>query len=186
MGEKFPEISDKYQRFIKRQKIFFVGTAAPEGRVNVSPKGMETLRILDANRVVWLNFTGSGNETSAHVQESPRMTLMFAAFEGKPMILRLYGRAKVVHMRDPEWDDLFDLFRPFPGARQIFDLHVDLVQASCGMGVPLFTYAGEREMLREWAVKVGEEGVRRFWRKHNKISLDGKPTYVLEKNGVDE
>jgi len=182
MGQKHPEITSEFKEFIEKQKIFFVATAASEGRVNVSPKGMETLRILGKNRIVWLNFTGSGNETSAHIQENPRMTLMFAAFEGKPLILRLYGQARVVHMSDPEWEELFALFEPFPGARQIFDLHVDLVMTSCGMGVPLFDYVGERDMLKKWAVKVGEEGVRRFWAKHNQVSLDGKPTHVLEKN----
>lgn len=100
-----------------------------------------------------LNLTGSGNETSAHVQHDPRMTLMFCAFEGAPLILRLYGAARVIHQKDPEWQGLFSHFKPLPGARQIFDLAIDLVQTSCGMGVPYLSTARERLMLAEWAIK---------------------------------
>jgi hypothetical protein len=182
MGQKYAEISDKLRRFIAEQKIFFVGTAAATGRVNVSPKGMDSLRVLGGNRVVWLSVTGSGNETSAHVQEVPRMTLMFCAFQGNPMILRLYGQARVFHMNDPDWGGLYSLFDPIPGARQIFDLSVDLVQTSCGMGVPLFDYAGDREQLRDWAVKKGEEGLKKYWEEKNQLSLDGKPTHILSGN----
>ena len=100
MGQRYSEISDKLKQFIENQKLFFVGTATADSRVNISPKGMDSLRVLDKNRVVWLNVTGSGNETSAHIQENPRMTIMLTAFEGNPMILRLYGDAKVVHKND--------------------------------------------------------------------------------------
>ncbi len=130
MGRKFDALSEQHIRFIAEQKIFFVATAAADSRVNLSPKGMDALRVLDARRVVWLNLTGSGNETSAHVQQDPRMTLMFCAFEDPPMILRVYGSARVVHRGDPDWADLFPLFKPLPGARQIFDVAVDLVQTS--------------------------------------------------------
>ena len=182
MGQRYPDIPDRLRRFIEDQKIFFVGTAAADGRVNISPKGMDSLRVLGPNRVVWLSVTGSGNETAAHIQELPRMTLMFAAFEGKPMILRLYGQARVIHRNDPEWATLSAHFPPLPGARQIFDLAVDLVQTSCGMGVPLFDYVGERELLERWAVKKGEAGIRDYWRANNQTSLDGKPTHIMEKN----
>jgi len=182
MGQRYSEIPDKLRTFIEEQKIFFVGTATAEGRLNISPKGMDSLRVLGPNRVVWLNLTGSGNETSAHVQENPRMTVMFAAFEGKPMILRLYGTAKAVHRNDPEWNGLFSLFRPIPGARQVFDVAIDLVQTSCGMGVPMFGYAGEREQLLNWAVKKGENGLRDYWREKNQLSLDGRPTNIVDKN----
>jgi len=133
----------------------------------VSPKGMDSLRLIDDNRVIWLNLTGSGNETSAHVQESPRMTLMFCAFEGDPMILRLYGQAKVVHHSDKSWKDLISLFPSLPGARQIFDMQIDLVQASCGMAVPFYDYAGDRNQLIDWAakkkmMKLEATGVRRI------------------------
>ncbi len=183
MGQRYTELSDKLKKFIEAQKIFFTGTAAADGRVNISPKGMDSLRVLGKNRIVWLNVTGSGNETSAHVQENPRMTLMFAAFEGNPMILRLYGEAKVIHKTDPEWEALFALFEPLPGARQLFDISVDLVQTSCGMAVPFFAYSGEREQLNAWANKKGEAGIREYWKEKNQVSLDGKPTRIVEKNG---
>ena len=182
MGKRYTELPEKLKTFIEAQKLFFVGTAAADGRVNISPKGMDSLRVLGKNRIVWLNVTGSGNETSAHVQENPRMTLMFAAFEGSPMILRLYGEARVIHQSDPEWEELFALFDPLPGARQIFDLAIDLVQTSCGMAVPFFDYVGERTQLNDWARKKGEEGIQAYWKEKNQTSLDGKPTRILEKN----
>lgn len=183
MGQIFNELSEKYTQFITEQNIFFVGTASANSRVNVSPKGMDSLRVLGNNRVVWLNVTGSGNETSAHVQQDPRMTIMFCAFHGKPLILRLYGTAKVIHKSDPEWNDLFSLFKPIPGARQIFDVTIDLVQTSCGIGVPYLSYDGERELLSEWAAKKGEEGVKQYWENKNQMSIDGIPTHIVAKGG---
>ncbi|HSO84291.1 pyridoxamine 5'-phosphate oxidase family protein [Thiocapsa sp.] len=181
MGLKFDALSEQHIRFIAEQKIFFVATATEDSRVNLSPKGMDALRVVDERRVLWLNLTGSGNETSAHVQQDPRMTLMFCAFEDPPMILRVYGAARVVHPGDPGWADLLSLFKPFPGARQIFDLAVDLVQTSCGMGVPYFAYGGDREQLVDWAVKKGEEGVRDYWEQKNQLSIDGTPTRILDR-----
>ncbi len=183
MGQKYSEISDKLKQFIEAQKIFFVGTATDDSRINISPKGMDSLRVLNANRVVWLNVTGSGNETSAHVQENPRMTLLFTAFEGNPMTLRLYGQAKVVHQKDSDWEELFSLFLSIPGARQIFDLTVDLVQTSCGMSIPYFDYVKEREQLKEWTLKKGNVGIKEYWKEKNQLSLDGKPTHIMDKNG---
>ena len=182
MAQRYTEIPDKLKQFIGEQKIFFVATATADSRVNISPKGMDSLRVQGKNRVLWLNVTGSGNETSAHVQENPRMTIMFAAFEGSPMILRLYGNAKVIHKNDPEWNELFSLFKPLPGARQIFDLTVDLVQTSCGMAVPLFDFVEQREQLSGWAKKRGEQGIAEFWQERNQQSLDGKPTNIINKN----
>ena len=178
MGQRYSEISDKLKLFIEKQKIFFVGTASADSRVNVSPKGMVSLRVLDQNRVVWLNVTGSGNETSAHVHELPRMTIMFAAFDGAPMILRLYGTAKEITEKDSEWKTLYSLFPPLPGARQIFDMSVDLVQTSCGMAVPFFDYVEDRELLSNWATKKGDEGIKAYWNEKNKVSLDGKATKI--------
>lgn len=131
---------------------------------------------------MWLNVTGSGNETAAHVQQNPRMTIMFAAFEGAATILRLYGSAKAIHRNDLEWDELLSLFNPIPGARQVFDLTVDLVQTSCGMAVPLFDYVEEREQLKNWANKKGEEGIKAYWEKRNQVSLDGRRTYIMDKS----
>ena len=182
MAQQFPEISEKIKEFIGQQKIFFVGTAAAEGSVNVSPKGMDSLKVLNKNRVVWLNVTGSGNETAAHVLENERMTIMFCAFEGKPMILRLYGVAKAVHQKDPEWAELIDLFDFIPGARQIFDLSVEMVQTSCGMAVPYFDYVEERGQLNTWAQKKGEEGIQEYWQEKNTVSIDGLPTNIEDKN----
>ncbi len=182
MAKQYTQISDKLKQFIEQQKIFFVGTAASDGRVNISPKGMDSLRIVDSNRVVWLNVTGSGNETSAHIQENSRMTIMFTAYDAEPMILRLYGNADVVHKNDSEWSELFSLFNPIPGARQIFLLTVDLVQISCGMAVPFFDYVEERQQLNNWATQKGESGIHNYWLDKNQTSIDGKPTHIKEKN----
>jgi hypothetical protein len=182
MGQRYSEISDKLKQFIENQKIFFVGTATADSRVNISPKGMDSFRVLGPNRVAWLNVTGSGNETAAHIREFPRMTVMFSAFEGSPMILRLYGTARAVHNYDPEWDTLISLFKAIPGARQVFDLTVDLVQTSCGMGVPVFRYVEDRDQLTNWAIGKGEEGLRKYREEKNQVSLDGLPTHIMGKD----
>lgn len=173
MAKQFGELTDRHIQFIEHQKLFFVGTATDASRVNISPKGMDSLRVLDRNRVVWLNVTGSGNETAAHVQHNPRMTIMFCAFDGPPLILRLYGTARAIHYGDPEWNEYYALFEPIPGARQIFDLGVDLVQNSCGMAVPYYTYEGGRELLNNWAVRKSESGLVQYWEKYNQTSIDG-------------
>ncbi len=178
MAEQFTEITDSLQEFIGRQKVFFVGTAAADGRVNVSPKGRDTLRILDPNRVVWLNLTGSGNETAAHLLENDRMTLMFCAFAGDPMILRLYGHARLVHPGEEAWEQCIELFPPLPGPRQIIDMAVDLVLTACGYAVPLYDFVNERELLAQWAARQGEQRLAAYRRKHNSVSLDGKPTDI--------
>ena len=182
MAQQYPELSDNQIDFIQEQKLYFVGTATDDSRVNISPKGIDSLRVIDANRVVWLNLTGSGNETSAHVQLSPRMTIMFAAFEGNPMILRLYGKARVIHKNDNDWDELYPLFPASNGARQIFDLDIDLVQTSCGMGVPFYDYKGERNQLDKWAEKKDDAQLQEYWAARNQTSIDGLPTHIVEKN----
>ena len=180
MGKQYDQISQLHQSFIEDQKLFFVGTAGQGGRVNLSPKGMDTLRVLAPDRVVWLSVTGSGNETAAHLAEDARMTLMFCAFEGRPLILRLYGEARSVYPRDQAWSELLDLFPPLPGTRQIYDLSVDLVQTSCGMSVPFFDYVGQRDDLKAWAERKGEEKLLEYRLEKNVESIDGKPTYLLE------
>lgn len=182
MAKQYDTLTDSLIEFIAAQKIFFVGTATADSRVNVSPKGMDTLRVLDGKRVLWLNVTGSSNETAAHVQLDPRMTLMFCAFEGAPLILRLYGRAMAIHQNDPQWAELYARFEPLPGARQIFDLAIELVQTSCGAGVPHYQYLDDREELNEWSRNKGEDGVRQYWLDKNQFSLDGIPTHIVEKN----
>lgn len=182
MAQQFSELSDKHIQFIEKQKIFFVGTATEAGRVNVSPKGMDSLYVVDNRRVAWLNVTGSNNESSAHVQRCPRMTLMFCSFEDKPWVLRLYGSAKVFHRKDPEWKQWIHLFKNYPGARQIFLVTLNLVQTSCGMSVPYYKYIGERQALNTWANIKGEEGVREFWKTRNMFSIDGLPTRIIERS----
>jgi len=182
VGQQYSEISDKNIQFISEQKIYFVGTATEDSRVNISPKGMDSFKVLGPNRVIWLNVTGSGNETSAHIQKNNRMTIMFLAFDGNPNILRLYGQARVIHKNDVEWDGLSSHFTLLPGARQIFDLSVDLVQNSCGMSVPFYSYAGDRNQLKDWAIKQGDGGLKKYWDKNNQVSIDGLETKILEKN----
>jgi hypothetical protein len=177
-----PSLTRSLRAFIERQPLFFVATAAPEGRVNVSPKGMATLRIMGDDRIVWLNLSGSGNETAGHLRESDRMTLMFCAFEGDALILRIYGRARTVHPRDGDWDALAALFPPMAGRRQIFDLAIDLVQTSCGTGVPVMRLEGERgpDELLPFYDRMGPEGVEAYWRRKNMLTIDGKPTGILD------
>ena len=182
MGQQYSEISQRNINFINDQKIFFVGTATNESRVNISPKGMDSFKVLGPNRAIWLNVTGSANETSAHVQEHDRMTIMFLAFDGSPNILRLYGHAKAIHKNDPEWAELASHFTLLPGTRQIFDMSVDLVQNSCGMSVPFYSYDEDRNQLKEWAAKQGDDGIKRYWEKKNQKSIDGIETHILEKN----
>jgi hypothetical protein len=179
MATQFPALSDAHRRFIAAQHIFFVGTAAAEGRVNVSPKGMDSLRVADANRIVWRNLTGSGNETAGHLAQVNRMTLMWCGFDRQPLILRAYGTARVLHPRDTEFAALNADFPPSPGARQIYEMAVEMVQASCGYAVPFMDYAGEREVLRDWAEKKGPEGIREYWAERNGATIDGAPTHIL-------
>lgn len=176
MGKKFSTLSPELVDFIDNQKVFFVGTAAAEGRVNVSPKGMDSFRVLDSNRIVWMNLTGSGNETAAHLLRNNRMTIMFCAFEGKPQILRLYGTAKIYHHEDSGFQDYSGLFPEIPGVRQIIEMEIDLVQTSCGFAVPLMDFREERTILSNWAEKKGPEEIRDYWREKNRKSIDGFET----------
>lgn len=180
MGKRFTNISQKQKLFIENQKIFFVGTAAEEGRVNISPKGMDTFKVVDANKVVWLNLTGSGNETAAHLLKQNRMTIMFCAFEGKPLILRLYGKAKIYHKRNDEYKQYIDLFAVKSGARQIIEMEVDMVQESCGFAVPFMDYKEERMQLASWADKQGEEKIENYWKEKNQQSIDGFNTGIID------
>ena len=180
MAKKFTALTPGLNEFIKAQKLFFVATADTNSRINLSPKGMDSFRITDNNTALWLNMTGSGNETAAHVLADGRMTIMFCAFEGKPIILKLYGTARAIHPRDTEWEKLVQNFPTTPGARQIFELDIDLVITSCGMAVPFFDYRSERGQLNNWAEKKGVDGLSDYWLEKNKLSLDGKPTGITE------
>ena len=176
MAKFYDKIPTRIANFIKQQKMFFVATAPKEGRINLSPKGMDSFAIINENKVAWLNVTGSGNETSAHVLENGKMTIMFCAFEGAPNIVRLYGKAEEITPEDTEWEALYKLFTPLPGARQIFLMTVNTAQTSCGMSIPFYEYKGEREQLNAWAKEKGEEGVKQYWKDKNMESIDGKPT----------
>lgn len=178
MGKQFEEMLPQHEAFIRQQHIFFVGSAplSEEGHVNLSPKGHDSLRILSANRVAYLDMTGSGNETSAHIDENGRVTVMFCSFDGAPNILRLYGTGTVVLPGTPEWTALYPLFTPLPGARQIIDINVHKVQSSCGYSIPFMSYTGERDTLQRWSVQQGEEGLKKYWQEKNAKSIDGMKT----------
>ncbi len=178
MGKKFTELNHDQINFIRGQKIFFVGTAASEGNVNISPKGMDTFRVLNANKIIWLNLTGSGNETAAHLLKNDRMTIMFCSFEGKPMILRLYGKAKIFHQNDQIYQEYISFFPETPGCRQIIEMDINLVQTSCGYAVPFMDFKEERTQLKTWAEKQGQERIETYWKERNTKSIDGFETGI--------
>lgn len=176
MAKFFDAIDDEIAAFIARQKIFFTGSAAETGRVNVSPKGMDAMRVLGPNRVIYLDLSGSGNETSAHVEANGRLTIMFCAFEGAPLILRLYGMGKIHRRGSEDYRALIGHFEEFPGTRQIIDMQVQSVQTSCGYAVPLLEYREDRPNLVRWAEHKGPEGIAEYNRTRNVTSIDGLPT----------
>jgi hypothetical protein len=183
LAKQFPAMEPRHAAFIERQKIFFTATAAPTGRVNISPRETAAFRVLGRNEVCYLDRTGSGNETAAHVRSNGRMTIMFCAFEGAPLILRLYGTGETIAHGTQEYVRLRD--RHFGGkepvgARQIVRLDVDLVQTSCGFGVPFFDYVGERDALDKWAQAKGNEAIEAYRREKNRVSIDGFPTGILD------
>lgn len=181
MGKFFTELTPSHRAFIAEQRMYFTASAPREGRVNVSPKGLDTFRALSPKRVGYLDGTGSGNETAAHLADNSRITFMFCAFAGAPLILRLYGHGRAIHPRDAEWTQLRPLFGPpLPGERQLIVAEIDSVQTSCGFAVPLFEYQEDRLILNEWAEKKGPAGVAAYWAEKNQRSIDGLPTGLLE------
>ncbi len=182
MAVKFDSINKEHKKFIEAQKMYVIGSAGAEGFINVSPKGMDSFKIVDENTVVWLNYTGSGNETSAHVQENGRMTIMFNSYDKAPMILKLYGHATVIHEKDERWDEMSAHFEPQVGTRQFFVMKVELVLTSCGYGVPHYEYKGERNTLKKWAEKKGRDVIREYWAENNTVTLDGVETHVMDKS----
>ena len=180
--EHFDHITNDLQKFIEKQKIFFVGTATSDGLINISPKGLESLKVIDKNRILWMNLTGSGNESAAHTQENPRMTLMFTSSDKKPLILRVYGEVKTIHRLDKDWDILSSYFPPSDASRQIFDLSISLVQTSCGSAVPFYDFKGERAILKKFNEKAGKKGIQKYWKENNAKSLDGIITNIEKKN----
>ncbi len=180
MGKFFDSISDDLAGWIQAQHLFFVGSAplSAEGHVNLSPKGQDCFRILSPNRVAYLDLTGSGNETSAHLLENARITFMFCAFVGPPRILRLYGKGRVILPDSAEWDDLSPQFTLIPGVRQIVIADIHAVQTSCGYAVPLMDYVAERDTLIKWAEHKGADGLSAYWDEKNMHSIDQLPTHL--------
>ena len=178
MAKQFPAFEEAHTRFIAEQHMFFVGTAAATGHVNVSPKGRDSLRVLGPNRLIWLNLTGSGNETAGHLAQVNRMTVMWCSYSTRPLILRAYGTARTLHHDAEGWDEMVALFGNPPGARQIYDMNVDLVQTSCGYAVPFMEFQSERDTLKTWAEGKGPEGIRAYWEEKNTKTLDGAPTGI--------
>jgi len=175
MGKEYDGIDSEVQAFIGRQHVFFVGTAptAADGHLNLSPKGLDTFRILGPRTAAYLDLTGSGIETVAHLRENGRITIMFCAFEGRPLIVRLQGRGRVVEPGDADWDGLIEQFRDYPGVRSVVIVDVERVSSSCGFAVPLYEYQGERKQLIEYAEKKGPEGLRKYRAQKNRRSIDG-------------
>jgi hypothetical protein len=173
-------LSQAAQEFIAKQHVFFVATAplAAEGHVNVSPKGLDTFRVLDSRTVAYLDLTGSGAETIAHLRENGRIVLMFCAFEGPPKILRVHGRGEVIDPEHPDFAALSGSFPPLPGVRAIIRVQVTRVAESCGYGVPLYQFVGERKQLTEWALRKGPQGLHDYRLRNNQRSLDGLPALV--------
>lgn len=177
MAKQYPEISDEMAAWIRAQPLFFCATAplSAQGHINLSPRGLNTLRVLGPKDVAWLDLTGSGNETAAHLAENGRLTIMFCAFDEPPRILRLYGKGTVVLPGSERWATLRPRFPDLPGERQIIHLAVEWVQTSCGAGVPLMDYQGQRDVLITWAEKKGEAGVAEYQQRKNTLSIDGLP-----------
>jgi hypothetical protein len=177
VGKVFPEIDEKIAAFIRRQHLFFVATAPKNeaGLINLSPKGLDTFAILDPRTVAYLDLVGSGIETVGHLRENGRIVFMFCAFEGPPRILRLHGRGDVVEPGDSEWEELASRFPRFESARAVIRAQLHRISDSCGYGVPLQGYEGERDQLRQWARRKGEDGLAAYKTEHNRESLDGLP-----------
>lgn len=180
MGKFHPSIQPAHKDFIGRQHIYFVSTAplSADGRINLSPKGLDSFRVLSETKVAYMDLISSGNETSAHTLENGRITIMFCSFEGPPNILRLYGKGFTVLPGSEEWKIYAPHFTIYPSTRQIIVADIDLVQTSCGYGVPLFDYVGDRDIHFDWAEKKGKEGLVEYMQQKNRTSLDGLPTNV--------
>ncbi|MDQ8204816.1 pyridoxamine 5'-phosphate oxidase family protein [Pelagicoccus sp. SDUM812003] len=172
-----PEITPKLARWIEQQKLFFVGSAplSADGHINLSPKGGDCFRILGPKEVAYLDYTGSGAETIAHLRENGRIVIMFCAFEGGPQIVRLHGTGTAHLPSDDSFQSLASRFPSNPGMRSIIRIEVQRVSDSCGYSVPYFDYQGERDILDKWANAKGREGVTAYQAEKNRLSIDGLP-----------
>ena len=177
MGRVLERLDERAIQFIDRQKMFFVATApsGDAGLLNLSPKGLDTFSVLDDQTVAYLDLTGSGIETVAHLRQNGRIVMMFCAFEGPPNILRLYGKGEAIEPGDAEWESLRARFPAMPGERSIVRVRVERVSDSCGFAVPLYRYEGDRSVLTDWVEKKGPEAVEAYKAEKNRKSLDGLP-----------
>jgi hypothetical protein len=177
MGKLYTELDERLRGFIKAQRLFFVATApsGPDGHVNCSPKGLDTLLVLGATTVAYLDYVGSGVETIAHLRENGRIVIMFCAFEGPPRIVRLHGQGEVIEPSDEGFAALAAQFPDSTGARSIIRVHVNRISDSCGYGVPLYRYEGERSQLKAWAERKGPQGLLEYQRENNLESIDRLP-----------
>lgn len=178
MGKVYEGFGERWRAFIEAQKMFFVATAPlqADGHINLSPKGLDgTFAVLDDTTVAYLDLTGSGIETVAHVRENKRICIMFCAFEGPPLIFRIHGEAEVVTSEHADYDNLLQHFAPFDGVRSIIRVKATRISDSCGYGVPVYAYEGQREQLTKWADRKGREAIVEYQRTNNKESLDGLP-----------
>jgi hypothetical protein len=180
MAEFFPALTPAHREFIARQPVFFVATTAADMRINLSPKGMDSFRVLDERSVAYLDVNGSGNETNAHLLADGRITIMFCAFDSPALIFRIYGRGRPVLPQDADWAALHAQFTPLPGTRQIFVVAIDEVQTSCGWGVPRMTLDHPRETLNKYNAKYSDEDRLAYWRASDAHSIDGLPTRTPE------
>lgn len=178
MAKFYTQLDDRLCEFIGEQKMFFTATAPAAGRINLSPKGIDSFCCLGVDRVAYLDLTGSGNETAAHLYQNGRMTIMFCSFTDKPLILRLYGRGEVISPDSDLWEALIQKFTDLPGKRQLILLQIESVQTSCGYGVPIYEIQSERTTLTDWAIDKGDDGVREYQLKNNLTSIDGLPTHL--------
>lgn len=180
MAEFFDRLEDDHVAMLSKQPVFFVATAAADGRINLSPKGYDALRVLGPNRVVYLDLAGSGNETHAHLAVDGRITLMACNFEQPALILRLYGRGRAVLPQDADWDELAAHFTLLPGTRQIFDIAVETVQTSCGYGVPFMGFERERDTLTKYHARAEPEAWVAKQGGRNR-SIDGLPVRTTDR-----
>ncbi len=183
MAKDYPALNANHRDFIARQHMFFTASAAAGTRINLSPRSIDMFRVIADNTVLYLDRTGSGNETAAHLKADGRLTIMMCATDGPPLILRLYGQGRAIQHGSDEYAALlaahFDDTEPL-GARQMIVLDIELVKTSCGYGVPLHDYKGERETMDKWEASKGAEGLETYRRQKNLESMDGLPTGLLD------